>query len=53
MTQVAATHDVIIADVFGQLVDGEDWVGGSDGLHPVASGHEKVAASFVEVLGRG
>lgn len=53
MTQVAATHDVLVADVFGELVDGDDWVGGSDCLHPVASGYEKVAATFVEALGLG
>jgi lysophospholipase L1-like esterase len=49
MREVAAAHGVEVAEVFGDLGP-QDWVGGSDCLHPDDSGHAKVAAAFVEVL---
>lgn len=53
MQQVAAVHDVTIADVFGALEDDVDWVGGGDCLHPVASGYAKVADAFADALELG
>jgi hypothetical protein len=50
MREVAAEHDVQVAEVFGDLAP-EDWVGGSDCLHPDASGYDKVTVAFLEVLG--
>jgi lysophospholipase L1-like esterase len=52
MGTVAARYDVLVADVLGELGP-EDWVGGNDCLHPVASGYEKVAQTFVETLRLG
>ena len=49
MRDVAANHDVEIADAFGDLAL-QDWVGGQDCLHPDDSGYDKVAQAFVEVL---
>lgn len=48
--EVAAEHDAEVAEVFGRLAPG-DWVGGADCLHPVASGYEVVADTFLEALG--
>lgn len=50
MRQVAATHDVTIADSFGRLGPGS-WVGGQDCLHPDADGYAIVADAFAEALG--
>jgi lysophospholipase L1-like esterase len=52
MAAVAAPYDVTIADVSGQL-EADDWVGGQDCLHPVASGYTKVADAFVDALDLG
>jgi lysophospholipase L1-like esterase len=49
MSDVAADYGVEVADVFGDLVP-QDWVGGSDCLHPVDSGYQKVADAFLGVL---
>jgi lysophospholipase L1-like esterase len=49
MRDVAADHGVEVAEVFGDLGP-QDWVGGSDCLHPDDSGYQKVADAFVEVL---
>jgi lysophospholipase L1-like esterase len=49
MRDVAADYGVEIAEVYGDLGP-QDWVGGSDCLHPVDSGYAKVAAAFAEVL---
>jgi lysophospholipase L1-like esterase len=46
---VAASHGVEVAEVFGDLGP-QDWVGGSDCLHPDDSGYEKVTDAFLEVL---
>jgi lysophospholipase L1-like esterase len=50
MADIAARYGVLIADVHGQL-EPEDWVGGNDCLHPVASGYTLVADAFLETLG--
>jgi hypothetical protein len=39
-----------VAEVFGDLAP-EDWVGGSDCLHPDDSGYDKVTSAFLEALG--
>lgn len=49
MREVAADHDVEVAEVFGLLGD-DDWVGGSDCLHPDGSGYEVVADAFLSAL---
>jgi lysophospholipase L1-like esterase len=49
MREVAAQYDVEVADAFGDL-DPQDWLGGSDCLHPVDSGYDKIAQSFLDVL---
>ena len=48
--RVAADYDVGVAETFRSLGSG-DWVGGTDCLHPDASGHEKVAGAFLKALG--
>jgi lysophospholipase L1-like esterase len=50
MRDVASEYDVVVAETFGDL-DPQDWVGGTDCLHPDDSGYEKVAASFLDALG--
>ena len=50
MREVAARYDVEVAEVFGDLVS-QDWVGGTDCLHPDDSGYDKVTIAFQEVLG--
>jgi lysophospholipase L1-like esterase len=50
--ELAAEHDGLVAEVFGQLAPA-DWVGGGDCLHPVASGYDKVADAFLDALGLG
>lgn len=50
MRDVAADHDVRIAEVFGDLAP-QDWVGGADCLHPRDSGYDKVTLAFLEALG--
>lgn len=47
---VAADFGADVAETFGDLSD-EDWVGGSDCLHPDDSGYEKVKDAFLEALG--
>jgi len=47
---VAATHDVTVAEVFGQLGP-QDWVGGADCLHPNNSGYDRVTEAFLVALG--
>lgn len=47
--QVAATHGVVVAETFGRL-RAADWVGGDDCLHPVDSGHEKIARAVLRAL---
>jgi lysophospholipase L1-like esterase len=49
MRDVAAQYDVEVVSVFGQLAPA-DWLGGSDCLHPVDSGYQKVANAFLEQL---
>lgn len=46
---VAAQHHALVADTFGDLGTG-DFVGGTDCLHPVKSGHTEIAAAFGEAL---
>jgi lysophospholipase L1-like esterase len=48
--EVAARYDIQVAEVFGDLGP-QDWVGGSDCLHPDDSGYDKVTVAFLEVLG--
>jgi lysophospholipase L1-like esterase len=48
--EVAARDDIQVAEVFGDLGP-EDWVGGSDCLHPDDSGYDKVTDAFLEALG--
>jgi hypothetical protein len=48
--RVAADYDVGVAETFGPLGSG-DWVGGTDCVHPDASGHEKVAGALLKALG--
>jgi lysophospholipase L1-like esterase len=50
MRGVGSNHDVVIADSFGKL-NRDDWVGGSDCLHPVDSGYDKVTRAFLRALG--
>jgi hypothetical protein len=50
MREVASRYDVQVAEVFGDLAP-EDWVGGTDCLHPDDSGYDKVTGAFLEVLG--
>jgi lysophospholipase L1-like esterase len=50
MREVASRYDVQVAEVFGDLAP-EDWVGGTDCLHPDDSGYDKVTDAFLEVLG--
>jgi lysophospholipase L1-like esterase len=50
MREIAARYDVQVAEVFGDLGP-EDWVGGTDCLHPDDSGYDKVTVAFLEVLG--
>jgi lysophospholipase L1-like esterase len=49
MRDVAEDYNVEVADVFGDLAP-QDWVGGTDCLHPDDSGYEKVAEAFFDVL---
>lgn len=46
---ISAQNGARVADTFGTLGAG-DFVGGSDCLHPVRSGHTKIAADFVEAM---
>jgi lysophospholipase L1-like esterase len=46
---VAAATAVVVADTFGQL-DPEDWVGGTDCLHPDISGYHKIATIIRDVI---
>jgi lysophospholipase L1-like esterase len=50
MREIAARYDVKVAEVFGDLAP-DDWLGGTDCLHPDNSGYDKVTQAFVEVLG--
>jgi lysophospholipase L1-like esterase len=52
MREVAARYDVQVAEVFGDLAP-QDWVGGTDCLHPDDSGYDKVTQAFLETLGLG
>lgn len=47
--RVAERYDADVAEVFGQL-DAADFVGGSDCLHPSATGHDKVTEAFLEII---
>jgi lysophospholipase L1-like esterase len=46
---VAAATAVEVADTFGQL-DPQDWVGGTDCLHPDISGYQKIATIIRDVI---
>ncbi|HUP17826.1 MAG TPA: SGNH/GDSL hydrolase family protein [Acidimicrobiia bacterium] len=46
---VAAATAVEVADTFGQL-DPQDWVGGTDCLHPDISGYQKIASIIRDVI---
>ena len=46
---ISAANGARVADTFGTLGAG-DFVGGSDCLHPVRSGHTKIAADFVKAM---
>jgi hypothetical protein len=46
---VAAATSVEVADTFGQL-DLEDWVGGTDCLHPDNSGYHKMATIIRDLI---
>lgn len=48
--RVAADYRAKVAETFERL-SGEDWVGGTDCVHPDASGHEKIANAFAKALG--
>jgi lysophospholipase L1-like esterase len=50
MREIAARYDVKVAEVFGDLAP-DDWLGGTDCLHPDNSGYDKVTQAFVEALG--
>jgi lysophospholipase L1-like esterase len=47
---VAGATSVEVADTFGQL-DLDDWVGGTDCLHPDNSGYHKMAEIIRDVIG--
>ena len=49
MRATAARHDVLVAEVFGDLAL-DDWFGGADCLHPDDSGYDKVTAAFLEAV---
>jgi lysophospholipase L1-like esterase len=49
MREVGGDHGVEVADVYGDLAP-QDWFGGTDCLHPVDSGYDKVTDAFLEVL---
>lgn len=46
---ISQTYGALTADTFGDLGAG-DFVGGTDCLHPVKSGHTAIAAAFNEAL---
>lgn len=48
--RVAAEYDAEVAEVFGQLGDG-DFVGGSDCLHPTSAGYDHVTDAFRAAIG--
>jgi lysophospholipase L1-like esterase len=48
---VAAVFGAEVAEVFGDIGDAGDWVGGSDCLHPTDSGYDKVTDAFEAALG--
>ena len=48
--RVAADYRAKVAETFGKL-GAADWEGGTDCLHPDASGHEKIASAFAKALG--
>jgi lysophospholipase L1-like esterase len=48
---VAAAFGAEVAEVFGDIGDASDWVGGSDCLHPTDSGYDKVTDAFEAALG--
>lgn len=50
MRQVAGRFDVEVAEIFGELEDPEDWVGGQDCLHPDDSGYDVVTEQFAAIL---
>jgi lysophospholipase L1-like esterase len=52
MRDVGEDYGVEVAEVYGDLAP-EDWLGGTDCLHPDDSGYDKVAKAFEEVLGVG
>jgi lysophospholipase L1-like esterase len=47
--RVADAYGDDVAEVFGDLAP-EDWVGGTDCLHPDDSGYDKVTVAFLEAL---
>jgi lysophospholipase L1-like esterase len=49
MRDVADDHGVEVAEIYGDLGP-QDWLGGTDCLHPDDSGYDKVTAAFVDVL---
>lgn len=46
---ISAANGAKVADTFGTLGAG-DFLGGADCLHPVRSGHTKIAADFVQAM---
>ena len=51
--RAAATEQgILVAEVYGDLGP-QDWLGGSDCLHPDDSGYDKVTIAFLEALGVG
>ena len=52
MRELAATHGVEVAEIYGDMVP-SDWLGGNDCLHPRDSGYDKVTTAFLEALGLG
>lgn len=48
--RVAADYDAEVAEVFGQLGDG-DFVGGEDCLHPTSTGYDHVTDAFRAAIG--
>jgi lysophospholipase L1-like esterase len=47
--RVAARYDADVAEIFGQLGEG-DFVGGDDCLHVTDSGHAEVANAFLDII---
>jgi len=47
----AAEHGAVVVETKGRLRVPADFVGGRDCLHPSASGHERIAGTFLDAVG--